>query len=107
MEQDVEAAQAAPQRDPATREGAPRAYGELGAVLAGQYWTLFMPLESYPGTVDFQGPAGIPFMRQAQLRFTADLGDGLTLAGSLENSDFNGRASDDAVRLQTAVPFNF
>lgn len=69
------------------------AYGEVGPVLAGQFWTLFMPIESYPGTVDFQGPAGIPFIRQAQLRYTADLGDGLKLAGSLENSEFNGRTS--------------
>lgn len=61
------------------------AYGELGGWLAGQTWTNFMPIESYPSTLDFQGPAGIPFTRQAQLRYTHDLGSGLKVSGSVEN----------------------
>lgn len=61
------------------------AYGSLGGLLAGQTWTNFMPIESYPGTLDFQGPAGIPFTRQAQLRYTYDPGSGLKLSGSVEN----------------------
>ncbi len=67
------------------------AYGEIGPVLAGQTWTLFMPLDAYPETVDFFGPAGIPFIRQGQLRYTHKLADGWTLAGSIENSELSAR----------------
>lgn len=67
------------------------AYGEVGGLGVGQFWTNFMPIESYPSTVDFNGPAGIPFIRQAQVRYTAPLNDNLTVSGSLENSEFNGR----------------
>lgn len=66
------------------------AYGEVGGVLAGQFWSNFMPIEIYPSTVDFNGPAGIPFVRQAQLRYTSQISDNLTIAGSLENSEFTG-----------------
>lgn len=71
------------------------AYGEFnagsGKVLAGQFWTNFMPIAYYPSTVDFNGPAGIPFIRQAQLRYTWTPSDRLTLSASLENSEFSGR----------------
>ncbi len=68
------------------------AFGELGPVLAGQTWTLFMPLASYPWTADFHGPQGIPFVRQAQLRYTHDVGNGLTVAGSIENPELWGQS---------------
>ena len=67
------------------------AYGEIGGFGAGQFWTNFMPIESYPSTVDFNGPAGIPFIRQAQIRYTHPVSDSLTVSGSLENSEFSGR----------------
>ncbi|MFO7854264.1 MAG: DcaP family trimeric outer membrane transporter [Paracoccaceae bacterium] len=67
------------------------AYAEVGPIGAGQFWTLFMPIESYPVTVDFQGPVGIPFIRQAQFRYTHPVNEKLTLAASLENSEFTGR----------------
>lgn len=67
----------------------------LGPLRVGQYWTNFMPIESYPATVDFQGPAGIPFIRQAQIRYTHDLDDHLSISGSLENSEFSGRDAND------------
>ncbi len=60
------------------------AYGELGGFLAGQTWNLFMPIESYPSTLDFQGPAGLPFARINQLRYTHEVIDGVTLAASIE-----------------------
>lgn len=70
------------------------AYGEVGNLGAGQFWTNFMPIETYPTTVDFNGPAGIPFIRQAQLRWTQPVSDNFTLIGSLENSEFSGSAVD-------------
>lgn len=67
------------------------AYGQVGPVLAGQTWSLFMPLASYPSTLDFFGPAGLPFVRQGQLRYTYDAGNGLKIAGSVENSELAAR----------------
>ncbi len=67
------------------------AYGELGPFLAGQTWSNFMPLNAYPSTVDFFGPAGIPFIRQAQLRYTANQGEPLSVSFSVENPEVSGR----------------
>ena len=67
------------------------AYGSVGGLLAGQTWSNFMPIESYPNTIDFNGPAGIPFIRQAQLRYTTPFGENLTFSASIENSEFSGR----------------
>ncbi|MFQ5565319.1 MAG: DcaP family trimeric outer membrane transporter [Paracoccaceae bacterium] len=69
------------------------AYASVGGLLAGQTWSNFMPIESYPSTVDFNGPAGIPFIRQAQLRYTAPINDNLSFSASIENSEFNGRTA--------------
>jgi hypothetical protein len=46
------------------------AYGTLGHLLAGQTWTNFMDPASLPDTVDFGGPVGQIFDRQAQVRWT-------------------------------------
>jgi hypothetical protein len=73
----------------------------IGGLRVGQYWTNFMPIESYPTTVDFQGPAGIPFVRQAQLRYTDDLTEHWSLSGSIENSEFSGRDANGAFSEST------
>lgn len=67
------------------------AYGSWNGILAGQTWTNFMPISFYPDTLDFQGPSGIPFIRQAQLRYTFPLSDDLSISVSAENSEFSGR----------------
>ena len=46
------------------------AFGTLGHLLAGQTWTDFMNPAALPETVDFGGPAGQVFDRQAQVRWT-------------------------------------
>ena len=46
------------------------AYGSLGPLLGGQTWTNFMYVPSLPETVDFGGPVGQIFDRQAQIRWT-------------------------------------
>jgi len=46
------------------------AYATLGRFLAGQTWTNFMNAAALPDTVDFGGPAGQIFDRQAQVRWT-------------------------------------
>ena len=50
------------------------AYGTLGHLLAGQTWTNFMYPASLPDTVDFGGPVGQIFDRQAQVRWTQPFG---------------------------------
>lgn len=71
------------------------AYGEFTrdnfSVLFGQTWTNFMPLASYPETVDFFGSAGIPFIRQGQARFTYTALDNLSISFSAENSELTAR----------------
>lgn len=62
----------------------------IGGLTVGQTWSNFMPIESYPTTVDFNGPAGIPFIRRAQIRYTHALMEKLTGWVSLENSEFSG-----------------
>ena len=68
------------------------AYVEIGGLLAGQYWTNFGTLSAYPGTVDFEGPSGITFIRQAQVRWTQSIDDKLKFAVSLENPEARIRA---------------
>ncbi len=46
------------------------AYGELGNFMAGQNWSTFMNAGVLPETLDFGGPAGQIFIRQAQVRWT-------------------------------------
>ncbi|WP_158275453.1 DcaP family trimeric outer membrane transporter [Maritimibacter sp. 55A14] len=69
----------------------------------GQYWTLFMPLSSYPGTVDFQGPSGILFVRQPQIRYTHQVNDMFSVAFSVENPETIGD-SGGSVNNNDQVP---
>jgi len=62
-------------------------YGRLGPVLAGQTWSTFMILESLPDVLDFTGPAGATFVRQAQLRYTHSFGGGTTFVFAIENPE--------------------
>src|SRR5437660_8942084 len=50
------------------------AYGTLGNFLAGQTWTNFMTPAALPDTLDFGGPVGQIFDRQALVRCTPSLG---------------------------------
>lgn len=58
----------------------------------GKYWTSFMPLAAYPDTIDFQGPAGIPFARQTQFGYLHDFDNGFSLGGYLEDPTYNSDA---------------
>jgi len=52
------------------------AYGTLGNLLVGQTWTTFSDVAAYPETVDFGGPAGVIFARQAKVRWTQPFAGG-------------------------------
>jgi len=62
-------------------------YGRLGPVLAGMNWSTFMILEALPDVLDFSGPAGVPFARQAMIRYTHSFGGGTVLVFAVENPD--------------------
>ena len=66
------------------------AYGQLGNILAGQTWSNFNTPWAWAGTIDFNGAVGTSFLRQAQLRYTASLGNGMSLAVSIENPEGDG-----------------
>ena len=46
------------------------AFGSLGRLSAGQTWTNFFNEQAYIETLDFGGPSGEIFVRQAQVRWT-------------------------------------
>ena len=60
------------------------AWAELGQFGAGQYYTLFMDVDSFPNTIDYWGPNGMVFVRNPQLRYTPFNRDGMKIAISLE-----------------------
>lgn len=62
-------------------------------ILAGQYWSTFMPLAALPDALDFAGPiVGEVFVRQPQIRYT---NGGLKIA--LENPDSWGGSANDTL----------
>jgi hypothetical protein len=90
------------------------AYATVGGPLFGQTWTGFADVDAYPETVDFGGPIGQIFVRQAQVRWTQPFAGGQWVV-ALENPETvvslsNGtafRADDDRFPDLTAnVRFN-
>jgi len=69
--------------------------------LVGQTWTNFMPIGQYPTSADFNGPVGIPFTRQPQVRYTGTAGD-LTYSFSIEEAAWT---SEDPV-VTAAVQYD-
>ena len=51
------------------------AYGELGQVGVGQYWSPFMDIDVFPNTVEYWGPNGMAFFRNVQFRWMPIKGD--------------------------------
>lgn len=62
------------------------AWGTLGNLSAGQFWTNFMNEAALPETVDFGGAVGQIFVRQAQVRWTQKIAGG-DWSMSLENPE--------------------
>jgi len=60
------------------------AWGEVGWFGAGQYYTTFMDIDTFPNTIDYWGPNGMVFIRNAQVRVTPINRDGMKVAFSLE-----------------------
>jgi hypothetical protein len=51
------------------------AYGELGQLGAGQYWSPFMDIDVFPNSLEYWGPPGMVFFRNVQVRWMPIKGD--------------------------------
>jgi DcaP outer membrane protein len=47
------------------------AWGELGPIGAGQYWSPFTDPDVFPNSLEYWGPTGLPWYRNVQLRYSA------------------------------------
>ena len=63
------------------------AYGQLGAVLVGQAWSILGDDDTYASTVDFDGPLGVVSRRAPQIRYTQALGKSLTGQLAIEEAN--------------------
>ena len=61
------------------------AYGEFGPILGGQTWSTLQDISARALTVDFEGPDGEVFVRQAMIRFTHKIDAHWTVAVAAEN----------------------
>ena len=64
------------------------AYGQVGPLLVGRYWTVFSDVVASPGTLDFEGSVSNVNRRRAQARWTQPFGDNVSLAVAVEDTDF-------------------
>lgn len=62
------------------------AFGEFGNLLGGQTWTTFQDISARPRSLDYEGPDGEIFVRQAMIRWTQPLADHWKLALAVEQS---------------------
>jgi len=60
-------------------------YGEFGPLLGGQTWSTFQDISARGLTIDFEGPDGEVFVRQAMIRFTHRIDDHWSFAVAAEN----------------------
>jgi DcaP outer membrane protein len=60
-------------------------YGEFGPLLGGQTWSTFQDISARGLTIDFEGPDGEVFVRQAMIRFTHTIDANWTVAVAAEN----------------------
>lgn len=65
------------------------AYASWNGILVGQDWSNFMSIENLGKTIDFQGPAGVPFARLPQVKYTYDLTPDWALSASIEQDVSN------------------
>jgi hypothetical protein len=75
------------------------AYGEIGDVGAGQYWSPFMDPDVFPNSLEYWGPTGMVFYRNVQVRWMPLRGDkNLTVA--LERPGASGDSGRFADRIE-------
>jgi hypothetical protein len=81
------------------------AYGEFGGLLGGQTWSTFQDIAARPLTIDFEGPDGEVFVRQAMLRWTQPLSGNVHWAVAVENATPQFAVSDTMTGVvQASLP---
>jgi hypothetical protein len=86
------------------------AYGELGAVGAGQTWSPFMDPDVFPNSLEYWGPTGMVFFRNVQARWMPIRGNtSLTLAlerpgASGDQGVYADRVELDGIKARFPMP---
>lgn len=80
------------------------AFGEVGPLLGGQYWSTYSDPTSYPEILDFQGPGAQAFIRQGQVRYTHNFGGGWMASVAVENPESRNRIGTGPVTGTGAPP---
>ncbi len=77
------------------------AYGEIGQVGAGQYWSPFMDIDVFPNSIEYWGPNGMVFYRNVQVRWMPIRGDTrLTFAAERPGATADAGEFQDRIELQ-------
>ena len=78
------------------------AWGELGRLGAGQYWSPFTDPDVFPNSLEYWGPTGLPWYRNVQLRYTAVQTDSSNLMLALARPGASGDQGvyGDRIELQ-------
>jgi hypothetical protein len=82
------------------------AWGELGPIGAGQYWSPFTDPDTFPNSLEYWGPTGLPWFRNVQLRYTP-IDDGInTVMVALARPGASGDQGvyTDRIELEGIVP---
>jgi DcaP outer membrane protein len=81
------------------------AYGELGKIGVGQYWSPFMDIDVFPNTVEYWGPPGMAFFRNVQIRYMPIQGDTrLTFALERPGASADQGIYSDRIELENVNP---
>jgi len=76
------------------------AWGELGRIGAGQYWSPFTDPDVFPNSLEYWGPTGLPWYRNVQLRYTAIQTDKSNLMLALSRPGASGDQGAYADRIE-------
>jgi hypothetical protein len=82
------------------------AWGELGPLGAGQYWSPFTDPDVFPNSLEYWGPTGLAWFRNVQLRYTPISDDTNTFVIALERPGASGDQGiyADRIELQNIKP---
>ena len=81
------------------------AYGELGPIGAGQYWSPFMDIDVFPNSLEYWGPTGMVFFRNVQVRWMPLKGkNAITIALERPGASADQGRFADRIELQGVKP---
>src|SRR5258707_2566115 len=81
------------------------AYGELGHVGGGQYWSAFMDIDVFPNSLEYWGPNGMIFFRNVQVRWIPIQGDSnVVIALERPGATADQGGYSDRIELQSVRP---